>query len=331
MIRDLTDLGLVDGRPVREAWLEDGDVRVAILSLGCITAEWRVAGRPVVLGYADRRAYLTNPRSMGIIAGRVANRIGGARFTLDGVDYQLAANEGANQLHGGPRGLGRRNWHLEMAGPRSVRLCYTSPDGEEGFPGSVAFTVMITLDGHALRYDMRGVPDRPTPINLAQHSYYNLSGASTVRDHEVWIAANAFTPVDGESIPTGEVAVIDGTHFDYRTPRRMQDADPSARGVDLNVVLDPSRDRTQPAAIVRADGLRLSLTTDQPGIQLYDAMHMGRTDGGHDGQIYDRHSGLCLEPQHFPDSPNKPQFPTVVCTPDAPYTQTLTVAIAPEG
>lgn len=325
----LPELGQIDAQEVHEACLRDGDVTVSILSLGCITRDWRVGGVPVVLGYHDAVLYLDNPNYFGIIAGRCANRIAGGRFALNGQKVQLARNEGANHLHGGIRGLGARNWQIDMDGPRRLRLTCHSPDGEEGYPGTVKFTVQISLSGHRLSYDMRAAPDRPTPVNLAQHSYYNLAGTGTIWDHRLQIAAPAFTPADQGGIPTGQIASVAGTRFDFTAPRHMAQADPAQEGTDINLVLDMDRPTGAPAATVTAAGLRLRLWTDQPGLQLYNAMHLGPTAGGHDGQVYNRFSGLCLEPQHFPDTPNHPNFPPILCTPDAPYRQRLEVEIAP--
>lgn len=330
MIRTLPELGEVDGRPVCTAVLQDGEVQVSLLSLGCITADWRVGGRPVVLGYADPVRYLTDGNSFGIIAGRVANRIAHGRFPLAGQTVQLDCNQPPHHLHGGVRGLGKRNWMVEAAGDRTARFTYRAPEGEEGYPGAVDFTVTVSLDGHRLSYAMEGRPDRETPVNLAQHSYYNLTGG-TVWEHELHLAAPAYTPTDETLIPTGEIAPVTGTRYDFTTPRTLGAADPGHAGTDMNLVLNSRRNIEDPAATLRAGGLKLRLWTDQPGVQLYNAMHLGPTPGGHDGRVYDRFHGLCLEAQHFPDSPNHPSFPSILCTPDTPYRQALMVEIAPEA
>ena len=183
-------------KDLRSHRLEAGDMSVTILSLGCITHDWRVPLDdtlvPIVLSYRDPADHLRHPGSLGIIAGRVANRIANAQFSHDGTTYQLAANEGTNQLHGGPRGLASRNWDLEPDGSTGVQLQHQSPDGDQGFPGRVDFTVTIRLQNNRLIYDMSAVPDRATPINLAQHSYYNLMGSGTIWDHQLQIAANAY-------------------------------------------------------------------------------------------------------------------------------------------
>ncbi|MHC0054741.1 aldose epimerase family protein [Actibacterium sp. D379-3] len=326
MIRALPQLGRIDGRAVHQARLVEGDVAVTLLSLGCITQDWRAGNVPVVLGYADPAAYLHNPTYFGVIAGRVANRTAHGRFTLNGRPVRLSKNEGANHLHGGTRGLGARNWAMEGDGANAVRLTYRAPDGEEGYPGAVDFSVTVRLSGHRLSYAMDGRPDRPTPINLAQHSYYNLAGGGPVWDHRLHLPATGFTPTDAQGIPTGAVAPVTGTRYGFNAPRLLGDADPGHLGSDVNLVLAAPGG---PAATLTCANMRLRLWTDQPGMQLYNAMHLTRTPGGHDRRVYDRFHGLCLEPQHFPDSLNQPRFPPIICTPDRPYRQRLTVEIAP--
>lgn len=317
---------------MQSAILESGAARVTILSRGCITHDWRVAHGgaelPVVLGYADPADHLRHPGAhLGVIAGRVANRIAGARFRLDGRDWQLAANEGPNQLHGGPGGLGRRDWRIERDGDRAVRLALHSPHGDQGYPGAVDFAVTVTLDGHRLTYDMAARPDRPTPVNLAQHSYYNLMGGGQVWNHRLRVAAGRYTPVDGAMIPTGEIATVPD-RLDFRRARTIRDADPQGRGIDANLVLDAA---PGPAAELDApNGLRLRLWTDQPGMQVYTAAKLSGTAPAHPGQTLGPFAGICLEPQHFPDSPNRLGFPSILCTPDRPYRQVLTVEIKPE-
>jgi len=323
--------GKFDGRDVTRATLTDGDVAVSILNYGCITQDWRVplggTRVPVVLGFEQFEDYPEHSRSFGIIAGRVANRTALGRFELGGIAYQLPINNGPNHLHGGLRGLGRRLWTMEADGPRSVQLSYHSPDGEEGYPGAVDFNILITLEGRALTYVMTGVPDRATPINLAQHSYYNLNAAH-VLDHKLHLTAAHYTPVDDTLIPTGQIDPVAGTHFDFRKPAAIGDLDPRRTGIDLNMVLDADRDTTAPAAILEApNGLSLKLWTDQPGIQLFNAPEMTIAVPGLAGQRYGHFSGLCLEAQKFPDALNQPHFPSIICTPDAPYHQKLTVEI----
>lgn len=317
-----------DGRAVEQVVLESAGAAVAILSLGAVVRDWRIdaptGSLPMVLGFPTVEAYERHARSHGALCGRVANRIKDARFSLDGKDYLLDANEGPNQLHGGPQGLGSRVWEMEVDGA-AVELRLTSPDGDQGFPGTVAFAVRYWLEGARLVCEMRGLPDRPTPINLANHSYYNLGGSGTVRDHVLWVDAEAYMPTDDDLIPLGEIRPVEGTHLDFREPREIGDT-----RLDQNLVLRPGRDTARPAACAECPrtGVRLELWTAEPGLQLFDAPEMEIAAPGHDGQSYGPFAGLCLEAQHHPDSLHHPDWPSVIRTPEAPYFQRLEVAIA---
>lgn len=324
----MEQFGTLDGRQVVRAHLQDGDTSVSVLNYGAVTQDWQVGGRHVVLGFETFEAYPVHSRSFGIIAGRVANRTAHGRFELGGQTYQLATNNGAHHLHGGDVGLGRRLWRMEAdSRGKALRLQYHSPDGEDGYPGAVDFDVVIRLRGRELTYDMAATPDRETPINLAQHNYYNLGGAD-VRGHKIWVDASGYTPVDKGLIPTGEIAALAGTHFDYRRPVTIGAADPQGLGVDLNFVLRAERAKGEPAARVDGpDGLSLSLKTDQPGLQIFNAPEMEIPVPGLGGQGYGRFGGLCLEPQHFPNALNTPAFGSILCSPEQPYRQILSVRI----
>ena len=318
-----------DGRAVEEVVLESADAAVAILSYGCVVRDWRVdspdGSLPMVLGFPHIEDYERHSASHGAIVGRVANRIAGARFTLDGKTYELTPSEGPNQLHGGAVGLGRRVWRMEVdSGSGAVQLGYLSPDGEEGYPGAVDFTVTFRLQGPQLVCEMSGRPDRPTPINLANHSYYNLGGSGTVQDHLLWVDAEEFTPTDAVLIPTGEIRPVEGTPLDFTAEREIGDTP-----LDINLVLREGRDAKEPAARVRCPrtGMRLELRTGEPGLQLFDAASMSISAKGHDGQSYGPYAGLCLEAQHFPDSLAHPDWPSIVRTSDEPYFQRLVVEI----
>ncbi len=324
--------GEFEGQDVNKAVLRNGDVSVSILNYGCVTQDWRVATpsgeRPVVLGFEAFDDYPAHSRSFGILAGRVANRTAFGRFEMDGVAYQLPVNDAGHHLHGGVIGLGRRMWRMEADGDARIQLTYRSPDGEEGYPGAVDFTVTVSLDGHRLTYDMSGVPDRPTPINLAQHSYYNLGGGDHVRDHTLWLDAAQYTPVGPGLIPTGEILPVAGTHFDFQKASQMGAIDPAGLGIDLNMILSPDRDHGKPAAIVtHPGGLELKLWTDQPGLQVFNAPNLDVPVPGLEGKRYGSFCGLCLEAQHFPDALNHPHFPSIIATPDRPYRQKLTIEI----
>jgi aldose 1-epimerase len=280
----------------------------------------------MVLGFPRLESYLHHSRSHGAIVGRIANRTRGASFTLDGQTYALTANEGAHHLHGGATGLGNRIWAMETdTAANTLYLFYHSPDGEEGYPGDVDFAVTFRLEGPRLICEMAGTPDRPTPISLANHSYYNLGGAGTVKDHVLWIDAHDYTPTGAALIPTGEIRPLEGTDFDFSTEREIGDT-----ALDLNLVLTPTRDRKRPAARARCPrtGRQLELWTDEPGLQLFDASAMTIDAPGHDGATYGPYAGFCLEAQHFPDSLHNPDWPSIVCTPESPYFQRLVVEIA---
>jgi len=317
---------------IQEFRLQDGDVTLSLLNLGCVTRGWWVpcdgATMPVVLGYADPARYLDNDVFMGVIAGRVANRIRGARFTLNGVAHQLTANEGANQLHGGAGGLHARIWQGEQDGPRAVRFIYTSPEGEEGFPGHAEFSVTIRLDGARVTYDMTATVDRPTPVNMAQHSYYSLGRDAVAHEARFTCPADRYTPVDDALLPTGQVLAVERTRHDFRRGARFAAMDPGGLGTDLNFVLPDARDPADPVAeLLVPNGLRLRMWSDQPGLQVYTGHGLPDRGGAHDGQRIAPFAGLALEPQGFPDAVNQPAFPSIVVTPDNPYSQRLTVEI----
>lgn len=311
---------------IRRHVLRDGDVSVAILNLGCITQDWRVphrgARRSIVLGYADPVAYLDNPANLGTIVGRVANRIGNATFALNGTRYELDANIAPHMLHGGTGGIGKRLWQMEPDGTDAVQLRLTSPDGDQGFPGQASIMVTITLAGNTLTYDMGAEVDRPTPINLAQHNYYNLMGHGSARDHVLHLPATHITETDADSIPSGTLLPISGTRHDFTRPRSFAAADPDALGYDDNFALD-----AQTATLTAPDGLRLRLETDQPGMQLYSSRYLEPLHPPLPGQSHTAYDAICLEAQHFPDAVNHPQFAPIIATPDAPYRQRLTLTV----
>ncbi|MFF3497876.1 aldose epimerase family protein [Streptomyces sp. NPDC003247] len=304
---------LSDGTPVHRWTLERAGVRVRVLSYGGIVQSVEVpdrAGRPadVVLGFADLDGYLAHPEPyLGALVGRYANRIAHARFALDGVTYPLAPNNAPNSLHGGERGFDKRVWDVEPV-EHGLRLRRVSPDGEEGFPGRLEVTATYTLDASgALSIAYEAVTDAPTPVNLTNHSYFNLAGAGHAGGHELRLAASRYTPVDADLIPTG-VAEVAGTRFDFRTARE------TGSGYDHNFVLDKGVTET-PVEVAElhdpASGRVLTVATTEPGIQVYTADHLGKPFAPGDG--------IALETQHFPDSPNRPEFPATVLRPGQVY------------
>ncbi|MFT7595718.1 MAG: aldose 1-epimerase [Paracoccaceae bacterium] len=323
-----------DNRQITRHVLADGDVSVAILSLGCITQDWQVPldGRrvPVVLGYRHPQDYLNNPHYLGIIAGRVANRISGAGFTFDGQRYVLPVNDRPNHLHGGPAGIYTQNWGVEPDGAGAVRLHLESPSGDQGYPGWVSFEVTISLQGHTLTYDMRADTDCPTPVNLAQHSYYNLMGGGAVLDHQLKILGDHFTPTDAAMVPTGKVQSLTGQDFDLRQAKTVHRADPCHHGLDMNYVLSGAPSDTG-VMLTAPNGLQLTMMTDQPCLQLYTGGALAPAGTPLAGQFHAPFAGLCLEPQQYPNALNTSGFPSIVISPDQPYRQKLQVRIAPDG
>ena len=327
--------GQHEGHDIIEATLRSDLAEVCILNYGCVIRDWRVmtGNGPisVVLGLEEFAQYPKHSLSFGIIAGRVANRTNRGKFHFNGTDYQLPINNGLNHLHGGMVGLGGRVWNIETdAANNAITLTYHSEDGEEGYPAAIDFTVTFQLQGTRLTCEMSGMPDAPTPINLAQHNYYNLNGHGDVLDHVVQLAANAYTPVDNTQIPTGETLSVTGTRFDFTTPTSSRENDLEGLGVDHNLVLDPQRDTTKPAASVYSaqTNLELNIWTEEPGIQMYNAPAMDLPTSGLNGQKYGPFAGLCLEAQHFPDSLNRPEWPSIISTPENPYYQKLVMDIA---
>ncbi|MEU0069952.1 aldose epimerase family protein [Streptomyces sp. NPDC006332] len=301
---------LSDGTPVHRWTLERAGVRVRILSYGGIVQSAEVPGRDgrvvnVVLGFADLDGYLTHPEPyFGALVGRYANRIAGGRFTLDGRTYALPLNEPPNTLHGGEKGFDKRVWDVRPV-EHGVRLSRVSADGEEGFPGRLEISATYTLTGSgALRIVYEAVTDAPTVVNPTNHSYFNLGGSGNAGGHELRIAASRYTPVDADRIPTGALAEVAGTRFDFREAR------PTGAGYDQNFVLDKgvTPDPVEVAELYDpASGRVLSVATTEPGLQLYTADHLGEPFAPGDG--------IALETQHFADSPNRPQFPSTVLRP----------------
>ena len=332
-------IGRHHARDVIEAVLEYGSHRVHLLNFGSVVRRWVFDGRDVVLGFDNFEDYLTHSRSFGILAGRVANRTCHGRFELGGREHQVSINNGPHHLHGGCTGLGERLWDMDVdtLGNR-VRLRYFSPHNEEGYPGNVQFTATWSLDAHGLHCKMQGVPDEPTPINLAQHSYYNLDAHTPdidtnrkfdIRSHQLFVDADYYLPVDSELIPTGELLPVAGTRFDFRSLTSIEQRDRACQGHDHNLVLRADRDTEKPAArLVSGDGsIALSLTTQEPGIQLYSAAALSVPKNGIEGRPFVPYGGICLEAQHFPDSLNRPDFPSIIRGPEHPYEQNLSVQL----
>jgi aldose 1-epimerase len=288
----------------------------------------------VVIGFGRVGTYLDHARYFGAVAGRYANRIANGRFTLDGVDHVLDTNNGAHHLHGGITGFDRRLWSAERVQHRrgpAVRFRLTSADGDGGYPGTLRTSVryLLTHDDR-LVVDYAARTTRPTIVNLTQHAYFNLAGArrADVLDHVLTLDADHYTPVDATLIPTGALSAVEDTPFDFRTPTRIGARMGASHvqlqhgnGYDHNFVLRRPATGLAPAARLHdpASGRTMEVLTSEPGIQLYTGNHLDGTFTDANGRTLPRHAGVCLETQHFPDSPNRPAFPSAVLRPGALY------------
>lgn len=325
---------LPDGRLVERVELRRAEVAVDILTYGGTVASLRVPDGSggevdVVLGFDDLAGWTTDPQYFGSLVGRVANRIAHGRFPLDGrtVDVELGGKE--HQLHGGPIGFDKAIWHAEPfegGSGAGVVLRHTSPDGDQGFPGTVEATVTYTLDDAAgLTIDYEAATDAPTVVNLTNHTYFDLDDAGGILEHEVRIHASAFLPVGEGTIPTGEVRPVDGTPFDFRTPHRVGERigfdDEQlhlAGGYDHCWVVDGPPGTLRPTARVATEARWMTVETTQPGVQFYSGNGI-RPRQGRGGRRLGVHDALCLETQHFPDAPNHPHFPSIRLDPGTTY------------
>ncbi len=315
--------GLYRGQDIGEVVIASEAGAVAtIISWGAVLRDLVVPGRTgpqrVVLGLDTLDQYVRHSPNFGAVVGRYANRIGQARFRLDGREVDLVPNENGNELHGGPDGFGRRAWTIVAHDPRRVHLALVSEDGDMGYPGRLFATATYEmLEPATLRITLQATADRPTPVNLTTHSYYNLDGSPDVRDHRLQVSADFFTPVDHELIPTGEIASIAGTRFDFREPRmlRMQ-ADYQDCDTNLIIRREPGSGLAH-AATLSSDvsGIALDLWTTEPGVQVYDGHLIDVPVAGIDGMNLQPYAGMPLEPQKFPDSPNRSHFPSSVLSP----------------
>ena len=275
----------------------------------------------IVLAYENLDDYARNPRYFGALIGRHANRIARGRFSLNGVEYQLPCNNGANHLHGGFKGFDKRVWDAREDG-NTLHLTYFSKDGEEGYPGNVTASVDYTLLDKELRTDYRATTDRDTIVNLTNHSYFNLRGVGTILDHELTLNADHFTPVSEDLIPTGEIKSVDATPMDFRKGKAIgSDLADVAGGYDHNFVLNDWDGSLRLAARLYepSSGRALEILTTEPGIQFYSGNFLDGSLIGKNGVAYEKYTGLCLEPQHFPDAPNHSNFPSTILRPGEEY------------
>ena len=281
----------------------------------------------IVLGFETLDEYVNNPRYFGGLIGRHANRIAQGRFALNGVEYQLPQNNGANHLHGGFRGFDKRVWNA-TEGDDVLHLSYFSKDGEEGYPGNVEAFVDYRLSGNELSIEYRASTDRDSIVNLTNHSYFNLTGEGTILDHELTLNADGFTPVSEDLIPTGEIKPVVDTPMDFRDGRAIRSG-----GYDHNFVLNDWDGSLKSAVRLYepVTGRVLEILTTQPGMQFYSGNFLDGSFSGKNGVVYVRYAGLCLEPQHFPDAPNHSNFPSTVLRPGEEYRQSTVLRFLVHG
>jgi len=336
---------LKSGTPVTEYIMTNGaGLRVGILDYGGIVRSIEVPGRDgersdIALGFSSLAPYEERHPYFGTITGRVANRIAKGRFTLDGTEYKLATNNGPNHLHGGLVGFDRAVWKARTSVESStvtLTLSHVSPDMDEGYPGELTTTVEYSLNNdNELLIRYRATTTKPTPINLTNHTYFNLGGEGTtdITGHVLQIDADRIVPVDETSIPTGALQTVEGTPFDFRRPYVIGERiDQVGIGYDHTFVLNStSSEATFAAKLVDpSSGRSVTVLTTEPGVQLYTGNYLNGTFTGKRGSPYGKHAGVCLETQHFPDSVNHPQFPSTILRPGEVYTQTTVFAFGVE-
>ena len=341
MATQVQPFGVLDGHEIREISLRsaDGAIEGAVIEIGAAVRDLKVRKadgtmQRVVLGLNSADDYRNHSPHMGAIAGRFGNRIGRGRFVLDGIAYQLPLNEnGRTALHGGGvTGFGKSAWVLLHAEAAAVVLAHYSPAGHNGYPGAMTVTCRYTLAPPAtLRIELWASTDAATVINLCHHSYFNLDGAADVLDHQLMVRANLYAPVDADLIPNGTLAAVAGTPLDFRTPRAVRNAGPDGRRVGIDNTFILRRDTVAPgsapelahAATLSSarSGLKMETWTTEPALQVYDGFKLAVPVAGLDGARYGACAGIALEPQHVPDSPNLPHFPSTVLRPGAVYRQ----------
>ncbi|MBO8197239.1 aldose epimerase family protein [Streptomyces smyrnaeus] len=345
--------GTLDNGDRVDRWtLANGGTRLRILSYGGIVQSLELPDRRgrtanVSLGFDSVDGYVADSPYFGALIGRYGNRIAGAKFTLDGKTYQLPANDGPNSLHGGTKGFDKRVWDVEpyrSGGDVGLTLRYVSKDGEMGYPGTLRTRVRYLLTPRGeLRIDYTATTDKATVVNLTNHTYFNLAGegSGSIESHRLRIAASRYTPVDDTLIPTGELARVAGTPFDFRRAKPigkdLRDGHPQilrGQGFDHNFVLDKGlTERPRPVISVTEpeSGRTMRVATTEPGVQFYSGNFLDGTLKGSSGRVYRAGDGFCLETQHFPDSPNQPGFPSTVLRPGHTYRSSTVYSFGTDG
>lgn len=331
---------MVDGKQVKLYHLKKGNLQVAITNYGAKIVSLLAPDKQgqladVELGYDNIDQYVnTKERYYGGIVGRYGNRIAKGKFKVDGKEYSLATNNGVNHLHGGKKGFNDVVWDAEQPDDHTLKLHYLSKDGEEGYPGNLDITLTYQLtDSNEVKIDYTATTDKPTVVNLTNHSFFNLHGAGNgdINDHVMYINADKFTPVDSTLIPTGKLEPVKGTPMDFTTPTKIGDRVDAdfeqlkfGKGYDHNYVLNKKGKELSLAATVQEpqSGRFLEVWTTEPGVQFYGGNFLDGTDKGKEGKTYVHRGAFCLETQHYPDSPNQPSFPSVVLKPGETYKST---------
>lgn len=341
------EFGAVDGTPVEMYELTNNKgVKAKVITYGALLTELLVPDRngkmdDVVLGFDNLQGYLAGHPFFGCTVGRVANRVAKGKFTLNGKEYTLFVNNGPNALHGGKKGFDKVVWKAEPVEVRdgvAVKFTYQSADGEEGYPGNLTATVTYTLtNDNEIKLDYTAITDKATPVNLTNHSYFNLAGAKSgdILGHEMMLAADNYTPTDDTLIPTGEIKLVRGTPMDFTTPAligsRIESLKKFPGGYDHNYVLNKGTDRgpTLAARVYEPKtGRLMEMYTTEPGVQFYTGNFLDGKNKGKGGVAYEKHYGFCLEAQHFPDSVNHANFPSMILEPGKTYKQTTTYKFA---
>ncbi len=330
--------GNADGQDVDLYTLTNSKgVQVKISTYGGTVTSWVAPDKNdstsnIVLGFDSLSGYLAKPPYFGALVGRYGNRIAKGKFKIDTAQYTLVTNNGVNHLHGGTKGFDKVIWLAAATNDSiaSLQLSYVSKDGEEGYPGNLKVDVRYTLtDDDELKIEYNATTDKATPVNLTNHSYFNLTGnaSNTILDHKLMIDADNFTPVDSTLIPTGEIKLVKGTPFDFTTAKKIgRDIGDVQGGYDHNWVLNKKDASLQKVAVLTdsVSGRTLEVSTTEPGLQFYTGNFLDGTIKGRDGKAINKNAALCMETQHFPDSPNEPKFPTTILKPGQQY-HTITV------
>jgi aldose 1-epimerase len=333
-----TLLGTDEGKDVFLYTLTNSKgTQIKISTYGGVVTSWVTLDKDgkrsnIVLGFDSLSGYLARPPYFGALIGRYGNRIAKGKFKIDGVEYTLATNDGHNHLHGGSKGFDKVVWDANTDNDSipTLLLSYLSKDGEEGYPGNLKVKVQYTLtDEEELKIEYNAETDKATPVNLTNHSYFNLSGdvSNTILNHTLMIEADHYTPVDSTLIPTGEIKSVKGTPFDFTSPKKIvRDIGSVPGGYDHNWVLNKKVSSLQKVAVLSdsVSGRSLEVYTTEPGLQFYTGNFLDGKFINRDGKPINLHSALCLETQHFPDSPNKPDFPSTILKPGEKY-HTVTV------